>query len=435
MRGAVPARRVASILLACTLFLAGIAACDSGGAEHDDRGPITFSSLADLTRGHQIKAAVDRWNEMHPDEHVTHVEQSETADEQRSQLVATAQGSGSCYDVHSLDVVWTAEFARGGYAVPLGKRESERYGIREKNFLPIAWKSGRYHDVQWAVPFLTNTPLLYYRKDVLREEGGMFPPTSLDDLINKIATIKESRKARGKDQIGGFAGQFAHYEGLTVNILEIIRGRGGDLVPGDGREAIAEPASVLAALQFLDTGRERGWIPAAARSYHEQGALEAFRRGEVLFMRNWPYAYKQLTDPAPVAEGNIKPEEVGVIGLPWSPVSGGHNLVLSPCARHRDTAWRFISFLTTDPGIQSKLFEKGGYPAALAAVYNGRQDEFTQAVRDSLGRARPRPTSPYYGAISQTIQDAAYSVLTANQNPDQALQMLVNDLPTVTRGG
>jgi multiple sugar transport system substrate-binding protein len=433
MRGAVTARGVASILLACTLFLAGTAACDSHAAEHDDTGPITFSNFAELTRGRPIKALVDRWNDMHPDERVTYVEQSETADEQRSQLVATAQGSGECYDVHSLDVVWTAEFARGGYAVPLGKRESDRYGIREENFLPVAWKSGRYNGVQWAVPFLTNTPLLYYRKDIL---GDKVPPTSLEDMINQIGTINEQRKARREGPISGLAGQFARYEGLTVNILEIIRGFGGDLAPDDGRAAVAEPASVLAALQLLNTGVERGWIPAAAHRYHEQGALEAFRHGEVLFMRNWPYAYKELTGAGSSGEkGNIDPKDVGVVALPWSPVPGGQNLVVSPCAVHRDTAWRFIRFLTTDLDIQSRLFETGGYPSALAAVYKGRQDAFTAAIRDSLERARPRPTSPYYGAVSQTIQDAAYSALTQERNPDQALQMLKDDLPTVIRGG
>jgi multiple sugar transport system substrate-binding protein len=427
-------RPVVSALLALTLGLAGAAACDQDAADRDDTGPITFSSLADLTRGHQIKAAVDRWNMTHPGEHVTHVEQSESADQQRSQLVAAAQGSGECYDVHSLDVVWTAEFARGGYAVPLGKRESKRYGIREEDFLPAAWESGRYDDVQWAVPFLANAPLLYYRKDVLRDEK-ISPPSSLGDMVETVETIDRRRAARGEDAISGFVGQFARYEGLTVNVLEIIRGRGGDLVPGDGRDAVVEPATVVAALQLLADGFRDGWIPAAARGYHEQGSLDAFRNGGALFMRNWPYAYKQLTGADSGAEGAVAAEDVGVVPLPWSPVPGGHNLVVSPCAAHRDTAWRFIHFLAADRRTQTELFDDGGYPAALAAVYQGRQDEFSRAVLASLERARPRPVSPYYGAVSRTIQDAVYDVLTHHRSPDDALQILKQSLPTVIKGG
>jgi multiple sugar transport system substrate-binding protein len=423
-------KQIVSVLLSCVLCLAGATACGPDSTENDSRGPITFSSLADLTRDHQIKKAVERWNEAHPDEHVTHVEQSESADYQRAQLVTMAQGTGECYDVHSLDVVWTAEFARGGYAVPLGEDESKKYGVEKSKFLPAAWETGGYAGRQWAVPFLANAPLLYYRKDVV-DAADLHALTSLDAMIRLIEKIGERRRAAGDpNEIGGFAGQFRQYEGLTVNVLEVIRASGGDLI-SDDRGAVVEPARVREALRRLATGlKPNEWISDKALNYGEQGSLEAFMNKELLFMRNWPYAYRIVTaDDSPVRG------KVGVVPLPWSPVSGGHNLVVSPCSKHRATAWSFISFLAVNPGVQSRLFQDGGYPAVLAAVYEGRRDEFTQAVRSSLKAARPRPNSPYYSAVSRTIQDVVYDVLTDKKTPDWAVEILERDLPTALRGG
>jgi multiple sugar transport system substrate-binding protein len=423
-------RLVTALLLACLVcFLGG--AC--GSDENDGVGPITFSSIADLTNGHQVEKAVDRWNREHPEQWVRHIEQSQSADEQRAQLVATAQGTGECYDVHSLDVVWTAEFARGHYTVPLGERESRRFGIRKEPFLPTAWESGRYRGKQWAVPFLVNAPLLYYRTDILDKEK-LPPPTSLDEMKSQILSINQRRTAAGKEPIGGFGGQFARYEGLTVNALEVIRSRGGDLASQPDR-AIWHPADVRAALDLLDAGvKSGGWIQPDALSYREEGTREAFMNGQLLFMRNWPYAYKLLT-----AAGSPVAGKVDVVSLPWSGVLGGHNLVVSPCSKRRATAWSFISFLTTNQDVQSTIFREGGYPAVLTAVYEGGGDSFTRAVEESLQNAGSRPVSPYYAAVSGTIQDAVSSVLTNEpthkRNPDQAMRFLEDKLPGVLHGG
>lgn len=422
-------RLVSAVLLTCLVCVLSAGACSPGRDGDNGVGPITFSGIADLTHGHQVEKAVERWNREHPEQRVRYVEQSESADEQRSQLVATAQGSGECYDVHSLDVVWTAEFARGGLVVPLGESESRRFGIRPELFVPAAWESGRYKDRQWAVPFLVNTPLLYFRKDILGAEK-LLPPTSLTEMTGEIRQVNEHRESSGDDPIGGFGGQFARYEGLTVNALELIRAQGGDLAAHPD-QAISEPDEVRTALSLLAKGVESGgWILPEARTYREQGTREAFLDGRLLFMRNWPYAYKLLTAADSPVAGSV-----GIVPLPWSGVLGGHNLAVSACSRNRATAWSFVSYLTTNREIQTTMFSEGGYPAALLAVYDGRQDEFARAVVKSLRSAGTRPVSPYYAAVSGAVQDAVSSVLTHDRTPAEAVEFLEQELPVVLRGG
>ena len=41
-----------------------------------------------------------------------------------------------------------------------------------------------------------------------------------------------------------------------------------------------------------------GRVPAAALAWQEEPVRFAFQNGEAAFMRNWPYAYPLLADPA-----------------------------------------------------------------------------------------------------------------------------------------
>ncbi|WP_239332970.1 extracellular solute-binding protein [Frankia sp. CiP3] len=426
-------RLASAALLACLVYALGVSGCSSRESGDDGVGPITFSGIADLTYGHQVTNAVGRWNREHPDQHVRYIEQTDSADEQRAQLIATAQGSHECYDVHSLDVVWTAEFARGHLVVPLDAHESRAYGIRKDLFVPAAWASGRYRNQQWAVPFLVNTPLLLYRKDILDAER-LLPPTSLNEMISQIKLINKRRATAGQPPVGGFGGQFARYEGLTVNALEIIRSLGGDLAAGPDTP-LSEPDDIGAALRLLADGTEAGteaggWLPQETLTDREQGSRDAFTQGQLLFLRNWPYAYKLVT-----AAGSPLAGKVGVVPLPWSGVLGGHNLAVSTCSRHRATAWSFISYMTTNRDIQSAMFRDGGYPAALLAVYSDHEDEFSRAVVSSLKGAGTRPISPYYAAVSGTIQDAVHSVLTHERTPAEAVAFLQQQLPDALHGG
>jgi ABC-type sugar transport system, periplasmic component len=81
------------------------------------RGPITYVQGADTTGVIPLIAA--GWNKDHPNEKVTVKQQSAIADDQHQDLVQNFQAKSSTYDVVSVDVIWTAEFAAKGWLQPL----------------------------------------------------------------------------------------------------------------------------------------------------------------------------------------------------------------------------------------------------------------------------------------------------------------------------
>ena len=96
------------------------------------------------------------------------------ADDQRLQLARRLTGNDKSLDVMALDVVWTAEFAEAGWALPLsedpaGQAESDATA----NTLPGPLETAKWQDKLYAAPITTNTQLLWYRADLMPA-----PPTT-----------------------------------------------------------------------------------------------------------------------------------------------------------------------------------------------------------------------------------------------------------------
>ena len=163
--------------LSTVLLISGLAACGGddaggGGGENsafeenlDSRGPITYVQGKDNSGVAQ--PLVDKWNEEHPDEKVTLKEQTDEADQQHDDLVRNFDAQNADYDVVSVDVIWTAEFAAKGYLQPLeGDLAIDTEGLLEPT-------------VEQGTTAASSTPrrasdggMLYYRSDLVEDAAG-----------------------------------------------------------------------------------------------------------------------------------------------------------------------------------------------------------------------------------------------------------------------
>src|SRR6266536_864209 len=196
---------LAFVALVATLVLAS---CGGGGSTTPQgTGPFTFVVGKDTT-GYTKKLLSD-WNTAHPNEKASLIELPTSADQQRSQFVTNLSAKSSSYDVLGIDVVWTAEFAKSGWLLPLDQGQLP-LGDELKPAVDTAMFEGKL----WAAPFFTNAGLLYYRKDIL-DKAGKQPPKTYDELQADCSIAKQNN-------MGCYGGQFAKYEGLTVNFSEAV---------------------------------------------------------------------------------------------------------------------------------------------------------------------------------------------------------------------
>ncbi|MGW7354200.1 ABC transporter substrate-binding protein [Streptomyces sp. NPDC054784] len=410
-------------LLAAVVVLSGYAGFTPQPVGAADRGPLTLVTADDLTQ--YLKPVLDDWNAGHPDQQVELVELPESADESRSQLITELRSGSSRYDVLNIDVSWTSEFAAAGWISPL---ERDRFALDA--FLRPVVDTGTFDHRLYAVPYVTNAGLLYYRKDVLDREHER-PPRTWDELARLARTVAP------RHGLDGYAGQFLPYEGLTANVTEAVLSSGGSLLADEGARVTVD-GHARQALEFLARGVREGWIPRAALDYKEEESRKAFQDGKLLFLRNWPYVHA-LAGGA----GSRVADRFGTVPLPGphgpgTSVLGGSNLAVNSRSRHRESAAKLIAYLTSEK-VQRRVLTEGGLPPVRADLYTDpalvRDHPYLPTLRQSVLSAAPRTKSPRYDQVTLAVQAVTDDVLALRQTPGQAVDRLRRELEEIARRG
>ena len=134
--------------------------------------------------------------------------------------------------------------------------------------IPAAKATAVYDGEMYGAPFMTNAGLLYYRSDLVPT-----PPTTWAEL----EAACEVAKANAMDC---YAGQFAQYEGLTVNVAEAINSAGGTFLSEDGTKVTVDSPEAREGLQHLVDMFQNGDINEAL-----EGLVKTC--GKCLNLRQW----------------------------------------------------------------------------------------------------------------------------------------------------
>ena len=430
MRGRRGSARSVAVIGTLALVV-GVAGCggDKGGGgttqaqpgTFDGKGPITLATGKD-TSGY-LQSALDTWNKDHPNEQVRLVELPESADQQRQQMIQNAQTKSDAFTILNVDVVWTAEFAANGWIEQIPE---DKFPL-DKILKPVT-ETTKYFNKVYAVPYLTDGGMLYYRKDLLDAAGVSEPPKTWDDM--KAACQKVQAKNPG---IGCYAGQFEKYEGLTVNFSEAVQSAGGVVVDDQGKPNVNTPEAKKG-LDFLVEGFKSGVIPKDAITYKEEEGRRVFQDGKLIFHRQWPYQYTKANATDSKVKGKFGVAPLPGLSGPGKSSLGGHNLAISKFAKNKGTAIEFIKFLTSETEEKTHL-QKTSEAPVYGSLYDdpGLQKQFPylSTLRASVENAVARPRVHKYGDTTNAIQEEAYAALTGKKSSDQALQDLQTKLESI----
>ena len=394
-----------------------------------------------------LQPLLDAFNRDHPDIRVTWRTMARESDAYYRQLESDFTAGADDIDVIGADVVWTAAFARNGWVRDLSRQFHSAYDPND--FVESALNAVVYRFKVWGMPWYTDAGVLFYRKDLLEQNGFSTPPRTWDELKQTARTVMQNAGTRY-----GFVFQGAEYEGGVANALEYIWNAGGRVltgnlsVAGSFGQVVMDPnvitVNTAEAAAGLDTARSmvaEGLTPAAVTTYNEQNAWGDFMRGDAVFMRNWPANYAVVTDPA---QSQLTPEQVGLARLPTDTATGpfsclgGWNLMVNANIDRskRDAAWTLIRYLT-DPARQKRRALDGSFLPSLRSLYDDPQI-LQQVPAIALGKAaiddtRIRPVSPFYMQIAPRIARAFNRTLRGDTTGTQAVDALQRELQTILR--
>jgi multiple sugar transport system substrate-binding protein len=393
-------------------FAALVLAVAAGACAGEPSGPsLTFSASGLGAEADVVRAQLTRFAERHPGVEVELRVTPDAADQRHQLYVQWLNARAQDPDVLQLDIIWTAEFAGAGWIQPL-----DRYGANARDFFPAAIESNRWRGALYALPWFVDVGLLYWRTDLVKEA-----PQSLDALRDAALRSIEARETRW-----GLAWQGARYEGLVTVFVEHLGAFGGGILDARGEVIVDQPAAVRA-LTFMRESIENGLVPASSLTWQEEQVRFAFQNGQTAFMRNWPYAWALLRDPAQsrvAAHVGVAPFPGASGGRPTAAL-GGAQLAVNAFSDQPALAWELVEFLTAP----AQMLERARLAAQLPSrpsLYDSPElaralDLPVQELRAAVAAAVPRPVTPVYSELSELLQIQLHRALTGQQSPEHAL--------------
>ncbi|AWT55914.1 ABC transporter substrate-binding protein [Mycolicibacterium smegmatis] len=422
----------------CAAAVAAMAAASMVSACGSQTGGIVINYYTPANEEATFKAVANRCNEQLGGRfQIAQRNLPKGADDQRLQLARRLTGNDKSLDVMALDVVWTAEFAEAGWAVPLSEDPA---GLAEadatENTLPGPLETARWQDELYAAPITTNTQLLWYRADLMPA-----PPTTWDGMLD------EANRLYREGGPSWIAVQGKQYEGMVVWFNTLLQSAGGQVLSDDGQRVTLTDtpehrAATVKALQIIKSVATAPGADPSITQTDENTARLALEQGKAALEVNWPYVLPSLLENAvkggvsflpldgdPALQGSIN--DVGtfsptdeqfdiafdaskkVFGFaPYPGVNpdeparvtlGGLNLAVASTSQHKAEAFEAIRCLRNVENQRYTSIE-GGLPAVRTSLYDDPafQKKYPQyeIIRQQLTNAAVRPATPVYQAVS-----------------------------------
>jgi multiple sugar transport system substrate-binding protein len=385
-------RHTRAIGLACAVLTgAALAACGTSSAS---TGPVTLNFYAPPDPSGAVQqAATNCSKQSHGRYTVIYTKLQTAADQQRLQMARRLAAQDPSMDILGLDVTWEAEFAQANWILPwTGKYKAEA----EKGTLKGALTTAIWHGKLVAVPYNSNTQLLWYRSDLVKT-----PPRTWAQMISDAEALAK----QGKPHLIEIQG--AQYEGTVVWFNTLLASAGGSvLTPNSQHVSLGAPA-----IKALSIMKQLASSPAADPSLsvqmEDQNRL-AMEAGTAAFELNYPFVYPSMKADNPKLFKVFKwaPYPSVVPGKPALVTIGGADLAISRYSTHPQLAFQ-AALCLRDAANQLVAAVKGGLPPTLTAVYNNPKMQsaypFRHLIMTQLQDAAVRPKTPLYQVVSVAI--------------------------------
>jgi multiple sugar transport system substrate-binding protein len=318
------------------------------------------------------------------------------ADQQREQLVRRLAAGDAAIDLIGMDVIWTAEFAAAGWILPWPEALAREV---RRGRLGSSLKSASYRQQLWALPFTTNTQLLWYRSDRV-----VSPPRTWDELFALADEL---------GPLGIIEAQGERYEGLTVFFVSLLASAGGSVLTADGRDVSLEAGPTRRALQLMKRLATSSAADPALATSRENEARLAFETGRPSFMLNYTFVWPSAHSNAPEVAGHMAWARWPAVDAdrPSRVTLGGINLGVGAYSPHPELAFEAATCIAGEAN-QRLAASMGGMPPTLAALYDDPQVRgtfpFAKQLRETLQDAVQRPQTPLYADLSLAISHSLH---------------------------
>jgi len=351
-------------------------------------------------------------------------------DEQHEKVVASAVAPIPTYDVFSLDLIWTAEFASKGFCVALDDYMSP--AVKE-DIAPAIMDAFVFNGKTWAMPFLANFQLFFYNIDMIKKAGFDGPPKTLEEMVEQMEAIKSKGICKYP-----WTDSWNQKEGLTCEYVWLTGAFGGDTFDKDGKP-IFNTGPGLKALEFMVMLLDKELASPKSLTNDEPAARDDFIAGNAAFTSNWTFQYGSMNDPSVskvVGAGKmgLLPVAKDVLGkYPYdtASVSGFQGAAILANSKSKEAAWKYVRFITSPIVQRAYLTEMPVWTSVQTSAYAMTMDPVIDVKAKEIASVHHRPKVPPYPEVSSILQRYIHSALTGKMEPKAALDNARTEIEAV----
>ena len=308
------------------------------------------------------------------------------------------------YDLIMLDDPWFPRFASRQFLTDLTPLLQKRgHNGPDSDFVApsIALCRNPYQTgAFYALPYVGNSQLFFYRKDLF-ERYSLKEPNTWDDVLEAAKTIQEKETEGGK--VYGYVMRAAQGNAAVADFMPIFWAFGGEMFDTAGKPTVNSPEGIAALKFMLELGK---YSPPGYASFNADEVGAHLLQGTAAMSINWPAWIGSFNDPA-------KSKVIGKMAfttLPGARKTGqaeiGNWLIAIPKdAQNPEAAIDFLLWATS--AEQMKQSAKRANPPTRKSLFQDSElvAKFPSypAQLKSLETSRPRPRTPQWNEIENAF--------------------------------
>ena len=310
------------------------------------------------------------------------------------------------YDLIMLDDPWFPRFAASQFLTDLTPLlQTMEQTALDADFVETSAALCR-HPYQsgaiYALPYVGNSQLFFYRKDLFAKYG-LSEPTTWDAVLNAAKTIHEKEPGAGGGKMYGYVMRAAQGNAAVADFMPIFWAFGGEMFDASGKPTVNSPEGI-AALQFmLELGK---YTPPGYASFNADDVAQHMLQGTAAMSINWPAWLSSFSDPArSKVIGKMEFTTLPAARKPGQAEIGNWLIAMPRDSQNADAAFDFLLWATS--AEQMKRSAERGNPPTRKSLF--RDPELVAkfptypAQLRSLESSRPRPRTPQWNEIENAF--------------------------------
>ncbi|HEX6650531.1 MAG TPA: ABC transporter substrate-binding protein [Pyrinomonadaceae bacterium] len=311
------------------------------------------------------------------------------------------------YDLIMLDDPWFPRFANEQLLADLTPLLQKRGLSRPDSDFVEASVALCRHPYQtgqlYALPYVGNSQLFFYRKDLF-EKYSLKPPATWNDVLTAAKTIQEKENAPvGPIHTFGYVMRAAQGNAAVADFMPIFWAFGGEMFDSAGKPTVNTPEGIAALEFMLELGKVS---PPGYASFNADEVGAHLLQGTAAMSINWPAWISSFEDPAKSKViGKMEFTTLPSAKKPGQAEIGNWLIGVPRDSQNADAAVPFLVWATS--AEQMKRSALRGNPPTRRSLFRDpelltKNPAYPAQLR-SLESSRPRPRTPYWNEIENAF--------------------------------